>query len=179
MTITLRSSKGSALTIAEADGNITDLDGRVSALESSPPTAKEIASLVVTGTQFKVVLDDATELGPYTMPQAPWRPPVTSEISATSYTPDLADTNGYKRCTNASGCAVTLPTDATVSYAVDTEIIFRQAAAGAVSIDAPTGVTLNIPSGFIAQTAFQGGEIRAKVIAADEWDISGDLDTSP
>ena len=175
MTITLRSVKGSNLTAAEVDGNFTDLDTRVDALEASSPEPNNISNILVSGTQMTIVLDDATEFGPFTLPQANFRPSIVDTIADTTYEPVLADANGYLRCTNAAGCAVTVPASADVAFVVDTEITFRQAGAGAVTFDSPTDVTINVPSGFLAETAYQGATVTLKNVAEDEWDLIGAL----
>lgn len=70
MTIVLRSVKGSNLTPAEVDGNFTDLDGRVTAIENDPPSPVEIVDFVVVGSQFTVEMSDSSVLGPYQLPVA-------------------------------------------------------------------------------------------------------------
>ncbi len=68
MTLTYRSVKGSALTAAEFDGNTSDLDGRITAIEDSPPEAVSIASFETVGSQFYVHMTDSSVLGPYDLP---------------------------------------------------------------------------------------------------------------
>ncbi len=70
MTLTYRSVKGSALTAAEFDGNTSDLDGRITAIEDSPPEAVSIASFETVGSQFYVHMTDSSVLGPYDLPAA-------------------------------------------------------------------------------------------------------------
>jgi len=67
--------KGSNLTAAEVDANFYDIAERMLALEEDPPEANSIANIVVVGATFKVILDDATELGPFNLPVATfgWR----------------------------------------------------------------------------------------------------------
>lgn len=67
--------KGSNLTPAEVDGNFYDHEGRIDALESSPPTPNEIASIVVEDGQLTITMDDDTAYGPFTLPVASfnWR----------------------------------------------------------------------------------------------------------
>lgn len=79
----------------------------------------------------------------------------------------------YHRCTSATGCAVTIETNATVPVPVGTEFHFRQCDAGVVSIAGAVGVTLNIPAGANPQTAALGAVMTAKKVDVDEWDVFG------
>lgn len=179
MTITYRTTgawgagKGANLTPAEVDGNFHDLATRVGSLETDAPQPVNIADITVVGTQMTIVLEDATSFGPFTLPQANFRPAIVATVPDATYQPVLSDGNTYKRCTNAAGCVVTIPANATVAFAVDTEISFRQAAAGAVSFDTPTDVTLNGIAGYLNETAGQGAVVTIKKVGTDEWDIIG------
>lgn len=73
MTIVLRSVKGSNLTAAEVDGNFTDLNGRVTTLETTPPTPNEIANVDVTDGLLTITMDDATVWGPFALPVTSFR----------------------------------------------------------------------------------------------------------
>lgn len=73
MPLVLRSVKGSALSIAEFDGNLTFLGDRITVLEESPPEAVSIDSFEVEGAQMTIVMTDATTHGPFTLPVAQWR----------------------------------------------------------------------------------------------------------
>lgn len=167
--------KGAPLTKAEFDGNLSDLDSRLTTIEGTPPTPKEIANFLVEGSQFTVVMDDATEYGPFTLPQQNFRPSIVKTVATTSYTPILGDVNYYMRCTDAAGCAVTLPDNATVAFPIDTELTFRQLGAATVTFDAPTGVTINGVTGYLNETAAVGATVTLKKIATDAWDIIGHL----
>lgn len=182
MSITYRTTgawgpgKGSNLTAAEVDGNFHDLDQRVTGLESNPPTPDEISNITVTGTQMTIWLVSGAHFGPFTLPQAAWRPAIVATVASGTYTLVLTDQNRYLRCTDAGGCAITIPANGDVAFPVNTEIIIRQAAAGQVTVAGDGGVTVNVPDGFAAQTGWQGATVRIKKVAADEWDIWGDLD---
>lgn len=75
--------KGADLTPTEVDTNFWDMLVRIVALETGGIPANGIANFVVTGSSFVVVLDDATELGPFTLPLATfgwrgdWQPETT------------------------------------------------------------------------------------------------------
>ncbi len=61
MTITLRTTKGSSLTIAELDANFIDLDGRVTALETiGGVDGVGVADITQDGSQITFTMTDAT-----------------------------------------------------------------------------------------------------------------------
>lgn len=62
--------KGSNLTREEVDGNFWALVERIVALETGGEAPVGIANITVVGTQMTIILTDATELGPYTLPTA-------------------------------------------------------------------------------------------------------------
>jgi len=173
MTITYRDTKGSNLTPAEVDANFRDVVAQIAAAVAGAAAPNGISNIVVSGTQMTIYLDDATALGPFTLPRAPFRPTITLTETTAARTLDLTDANGYIRCTNAAGCVVTIPSDAEVAFASDVEISFRQCDAGQVSFDVPTAVTLNGVAGYLNETAFEGAVVTLKKVAADEWDVFG------
>jgi hypothetical protein len=73
VTLTFRDVKGSNLTADEVDENFRDLDGRVTAVESSPPAPNNIDEITVSGSQMTVIMEDASTHGPFTLPTARWR----------------------------------------------------------------------------------------------------------
>ncbi|TIM09126.1 hypothetical protein [Mesorhizobium sp.] len=165
--------QGYNLTALQVDGNFYDLDQRIQAIEDNPPEPVNISNITVVGTQMTIYLEDATVFGPFTLPQANFRPSVVATVATNTHAPVLADANSYKRCTNAAGCAVTLPSNAEVAYPVDTELGYVQADDGPVTIDVPTDVTLNPVPGFLAQTAQKGALITLKKVGTDAWDFGG------
>lgn len=76
--------KGSNLTPAEVDGNFYDHEGRVAALEATPPTPNNIANITASGSQLTITMDDASTFGPFTMPTSRW-----------IWTGDFADATAY------------------------------------------------------------------------------------
>lgn len=181
MTITYRTSgpwgagKGSNLTAGEIDGNFYDLDQRVADLESNPPTPDEISNITVSGSQMTVWLVSGAHFGPFTLPQAAWRPPVVATVSGDDYTLQLVDQNRYLRCTSPYGCVVTVPEEATVNFPVSTEIMVRQSDELPVLIVPDGGVEINVPTGFLPQTGWKGAVVRLKKVGSDQWDLWGDL----
>jgi hypothetical protein len=180
MAIVLRSVKGSNLVASEVDGNFTDLDGRVTALEDAPTDAIVPSNMVVIGTQWWIYYEDGSTYGPFTLPQATFRPSVVSAIDVPTdgiYRPDLGDANGYLRHTGSTTLTVLMPLDADVAYAVDTEISFRTAGAGAIVFETATsGPVLNPPEGCLKQVSAQGITVTLKKVDEDEWDLIGLFD---
>jgi hypothetical protein len=84
----------------------------------------------------------------------------------------LTDIGGYIRLTNAASCTITVPANATVDWASETEpptIYFRVAAAGVPTLS-NAGVTVNDTLGVVA--ALEAGSTFAlQWVASDVWDI--------
>jgi hypothetical protein len=84
----------------------------------------------------------------------------------------LTDIGAYIRLTNAASCTITLPANATVAWAGETEpptIYFRVAAAGIPTLS-NAGVTVNDTMGVVA--ALEAGSTFAlQWVATDVWDI--------
>lgn len=84
----------------------------------------------------------------------------------------LTDIGGYIRLTNAASCTITVPANATVDWASETEpptIYFRVAAAGVPTLS-NAGVTINDTLGVVA--ALEAGSTFAlQWVASDVWDI--------
>lgn len=178
MAIVLRSVKGSNLVASEVDGNFSDLDGRVTAIEDAPIVGVPPSNITLTGTQLTFYYPDGLTFGPFTVPQAAFRPSVVDEIEGDTsgvYDPVLGDSNGYKRYSGASMLVVPLPADAVIAFPIDAEVTFRQAGDGVIAFEASTDVTINGMAGFLNQTAGQGSTVTAKKVAASTWDLIGRL----
>ncbi|MBB2698972.1 UNVERIFIED_ORG: hypothetical protein GGI66_003649 [Rhizobium esperanzae] len=169
--------KGSNLTPAEVDENFNDLDGRVSELEGNPPTANQIADITQVGDQITIVMDDASTFGPFTLPRSLSRPSITTAVSGLTLTPDPTQIGCYFRCTNDSGCEVTI-SDVPSAFPVDSELYFRQESDEPISFDPGSSVTLNIPTGYNAFSAGRGAVVVAKKVGTLTWDLYGDLEPS-
>ncbi len=99
------------------------------------------------------------------------------ERSATTFDPAFGDANSYNRCTNVSGCTVTIPENADVPFEIYTELHFRQCDEGAVIIvNASTAVIINGTAGYNDNTSAEGSVITLKKVATDEWDLFGRLE---
>lgn len=73
-TLTYRSVKGSPLTSAEGDGNVHNLDDRVTDLETNPPEAVSIADVTASGDQLTFLMTDSTTRGPVTIDVSSFNP---------------------------------------------------------------------------------------------------------
>ena len=116
----------------------------------------------VSGADFDV------EWGPVAATGAP-----VQTKSGLSFTPALNDIGTYNRLTNASGCTVFIPDDASVDFPIGTEIHFRQANAVGIIFSASSPILLNGVTGFLDETAAEGATCTLKKIAIDEWDLFG------
>ena len=97
--------------------------------------------------------------------------------TATSYSLVAADNGKTKQCNNASAITVTIPANATTAIDVGTTVNLMQYGAGAVTITAASGVTLNgvvTGSGDIA-TRYRDVVTLTK-IATNEWLAFGGID---
>lgn len=175
MTIVYRSVKGSNLTADEVDGNFHDLDDRVTELETNPPVANGVANVIVEGSVWYVVLDDATELGPFQIPVATPRPSVTLDYADAELTVSLAHGLRYIRCSHVDGCVVTFELDSVINHPTDNEVHFCQRSGNSITFipGGTDGPQLNFPEGFGNTTAGMGAVVTAKKVGPDEWDIFG------
>lgn len=71
--ITYRLVKGSAITAAEYDASLHNLDDRVTTLETSRPTPDELSSVTLSGDDLSFHLVSGTVLGPVTVTLPRWR----------------------------------------------------------------------------------------------------------
>jgi hypothetical protein len=232
MTLTYRLVKGSALTFAEADGNISTLDGRLTTVEGAtaanpidaitvagdqmtfhyttaagggsdtvtiptsqwnargdwlPSTHYSINDLVVVQASLYLVKVDHTsdttfdpgfQIGGnnvYQLVIGPLGQTQSAPLTASTYTLQGTDNLMFFRCTNAGGCVITVPPSSDVAILLDSEITFRQSAAGGLTFVPGTGVTMPAPSGFALTTNYNGGVVTLKKVGTDTWDIFGAL----
>jgi hypothetical protein len=105
---------------------------------------------------------------------ATYTPPAVSSQSGTSYTAALADANTFVRFTSGSSVTFTIPPNSSVAFPVNTEIHFSQSGAGAVSVAAGAGVTINSRASDLT-LAGQYAVAFVKQVATDTWIMNGDL----
>jgi len=102
---------------------------------------------------------------------------VTS-TTATTLTLGLNNEKQYIRFTNAAGATVTVPPQSSVSWPDNVEIMVEQAGAGTIRISPDTGVTVNVPTGYLSRTRTQYSVISIKRVSSDVWTAYGDLITA-
>lgn len=103
--------------------------------------------------------------------------PVQNDAS-TALTFGLTHASTYHRVTAATAATRTVPPQSSVAWPDNTEIQIEQAGAGAVSIVAGSGVTINRLAGTNAVIAGQYGAVALKRVAADVWTLIGALEAS-
>lgn len=97
-------------------------------------------------------------------------------VSTSTFTPAAINANGYFRCTNASGCVITLNANV---FSPGDRMAFRQSAAGGLTFDWPTGVTVNGLAGYGFTTSIEGAVVQIEVVGAAEYDLWGLMDIAP
>jgi hypothetical protein len=101
--------------------------------------------------------------------QALQRIPVNTQ-TGTAYTLVAADGGKMVRCNNAAAVSLTVPGSGVM--AVGDVVMVRQVGAGQVTA---SGATLNVPTGVSAKTRALGSVMSLHCVAADTFDVSGDL----
>lgn len=97
-----------------------------------------------------------------------------STQTGTSYTAALTDANDYIEFTNGSAVNFTIPPNASVAFPIKTVIEIEQAGAGALTVVAGAGVTINSRGGDLT-LAGQYAVAALKKKATDTWTLTGDL----
>lgn len=95
--------------------------------------------------------------------------------SADTWTPTLADANTYNRFTNAAGCSVILPDNATVQFPIGTIIELRSATSGPVMVMATSPAIINPQDSCEQELNGDGSTATVKKVDTDEWDLWGRL----
>jgi hypothetical protein len=175
MAIVLVSVKGAPLTIAEFDGNFTDLDDRLTAVEDNPTEPVEIVGATISGTSLSFEMSNGSTIGPLQIPSVTQSPPAVLTETGGILTLATSHANKYVRCTNGTACAVTVPPYASVQIATGAEVHFVQAGAGTITFIEGTGVTLNYRADRVLETATQASVVSLKKVGTNEWDVIGDL----
>ena len=102
-------------------------------------------------------------------------PLALNDQTGTTYTGVLADAGKNITMTNASASTFTIPANASVAYAVGTQILVTQLGAGQVTI-AITTDTLNVNADFTLKLAGQYSEVMITKKTSNMWVIAGDLE---
>jgi hypothetical protein len=95
--------------------------------------------------------------------------------TGTSYTLELADLNARITMDNGAANTVAIPLNATIALPVGTEIRIIQIGAGATSIEAVAGVTLNGVADGIGAMSGPGQYTDIIKVATDSWWAVGDI----
>lgn len=173
MAIVLRSVKGSNLVASEVDGNFTDLDDRVTALEDAPIAGVPPSNMTVAGTQWTIYYPDGLTFGPFTLPQGNFRPSIVGTLDVPTdgvyAVTSSADFNRFWNHDSGSDVTIDLPATATA----DMEVTFCQEGAGVVIFDGATDVVVKNIEGFLNRTGGPGSVVTAKFIEAGIWRLIG------
>jgi hypothetical protein len=96
---------------------------------------------------------------------------LTSENAqtGTTYTLVLSDAGKCVTMNNASANTLTIPPNSSVAFSVGTKIMITQLGAGATTISAGSGVTLNAPASAAANINEQYGSRVIRKMATDTW----------
>jgi hypothetical protein len=97
-----------------------------------------------------------------------------STQTGTTYTAVLGDANTFIRFSNASAITFTIPPNSSVAFPVGTVIEMAQTGAGALSVAAGSGVTINSRSSDLT-LAGQYAVAFVKKVDTDTWIMNGDL----
>lgn len=101
---------------------------------------------------------------------------VTADRKTGSYTLTIDDNNKVIEMNVAGANNLTVPTNASVAFAVGTVIELFQYGAGQTTVVASGGVTIRSSGGKLKLTGqYSGASLRK--IATDEWSLVGDITT--
>jgi hypothetical protein len=99
---------------------------------------------------------------------------VTKNTQTNSYTLVAADAGKVVELNKGSGVTLTIPTNATVAFAIGTRLEIHQVGAGQITVAGAGGVTVNSPGGKLKVTGqFSSAYLRKR--ATDEWELTGDI----
>lgn len=100
--------------------------------------------------------------------------------TGTTYTLVLGDQFGCVGMSSASANTVTVPTNASVPFAIGTRVSIQQVGAGLTTLAAAGGVTLQLGTGVPSwTTGTQYGEIAIRKVATDTWTQDNQNSTWP
>lgn len=100
---------------------------------------------------------------------------VIETVATTTHTPAIGVIGRYFICTNASGCTVTIPANATQAFPIGTVLTYQQDAATAITFTAAGGVTLRKPTAYQAVTAEQYAVVQVAKTGTNTWTLYGHL----
>lgn len=142
-------------------------DKRISELTSvGTMTGTETMPMVQGSTTVKGIARDVAKIG-YQV--------VTTDASG-ARTLGLTDRGAWLRFTHATASVLTIPTNASVAFAIGEVFNGIQGAAGKITFTPASGVTINVPSEYKSNTRAQGAPFCLIKVATDTWDLIGDLE---
>jgi len=172
--------------------SVTKSDVGLGNVDNTSDANKPVSTAAQTALDLKAPLANPTFTGNVVVPDAdaatealnrqtgdaryaPLRLTVEDETT-TARTLALTDEHKLIRCTNAAATTVTVPLEATVAFAVGTQINLAQSGAGQVTVAATGGVTVNgTPT---LKTRAQHSTVTLIKTGADRWLAVGDLAAS-
>jgi hypothetical protein len=93
--------------------------------------------------------------------------------TGTTYTLVASDAGDLVTLTNAAAIALTIPTNATIPFAIGTQITIAQSGAGKVTVAGAVGVTVNAADGFLSlRTQWSMGTLIKT--GTNSWILIGD-----
>lgn len=101
---------------------------------------------------------------------------ITRTVNAqtgTTYTLVLGDAGDVVTMSNASAQTLTIPTNASVAFAVGTQVDVSQIGAGVTSVAGDTGVTVNGVSAGTGALSAQYGSVTLVKLATNTWLMTG------
>jgi len=93
--------------------------------------------------------------------------------TGTTYTLALTDAGKAVECNNAAAISLTVPPNSTVPFPIGSVVEILQVGAGAVTIVAGAGVTVNTPSSLVSHGQWSTLGLRKR--NTDIWVLSGDM----
>lgn len=100
--------------------------------------------------------------------------PSATTFNGATGTLALADAEFFQICNNASTQTLTIPTNASVAFPINTEIVFFQQGAGQVVFSAAGGVTVQ-SLGTALKIVAQYGAATLKKIGTNTWVLFGNI----
>ena len=186
---------GDATNLSGAIGKTGTLDLNVTGIiellngASSASSTLEIVEFTITGSKDSTVFQGAATVNQDVIPGTPASTtplpdfpdrtevfPIPEDITGTTYTLDIGDTQSWLRTTNAAAVAITVPPNSSVAFGLGSAIAIEQAAAGQVTIVEGSGVTVNKPLTQTRTTRSLSSVILLVKVDTNEWTLSGDTD---
>lgn len=100
---------------------------------------------------------------------------ISGQITDLSYTLKYNDGFRKNKANNSSNQTIQIPPASSVSFDIDQEIVIQRLGTGEVEITAGSGVTLNVPTGFLAKIKSRYDAVSLVQTAINNWVIYGAL----